>query len=187
MTLSSGGSFPAEYEAEFIDLPGSGEADFTFTDGRGPDRVRAIAVVPTGATPWTGTFAATDPPTRLAVSGIFATPNPTVLSAVVRGTPFLVNARRPANYELVRSGGPVVAVQQAIDDMLLLLVTPWAVAAVGSAGVAWTTRRIAIEGIRLDEIEAGWLRGVADPDDAEPREFAIALATGDVIGGAAIS
>jgi hypothetical protein len=70
---------------------------------------------------------------------------------------------------------------------MLLLVTGWAITAVGSDGDLWTTDRIAIDGLRVDEVSDGWARGVADPDDDEPRDFALDLATGRVIGGAGVT
>lgn len=61
--------------------------------------------------------------------------------------------------------------------------TPWTIGAIGSDSVAWESPRIAIEGLRLDEVEEGWLRGVADPEDDEPTQYAIDLATGELRGG----
>lgn len=84
------------------------------------------------------------------------------------------------------SDGPVLSVEQIVAAALLLLTTPWSSTAVGAEGPLWSTPRIAVEGIRIDEIDGGWLRGVADPEDDEPRDFAIDLRNGEVVGGAGI-
>jgi hypothetical protein len=63
-------------------------------------------------------------------------------------------------------------------ENVLLLATPWTVIGIGSDGVPWTTRRLAIDGLRLDESQDGLVAGVADPKDLEPRDFVIDLRTG---------
>ena len=65
----------------------------------------------------------------------------------------------------------------------MLLLTPWSITGVGPDGVAWTSRRVAIEDLRVDEVDDCWLRGVADPDDEESRDFAVNYRTGEVVGG----
>lgn len=101
-----------------------------------------------------------------------------------RGTAFLVDVLDPATYEVIAGDGSIIAVEAVREAGLLLLATPWWVTAVGHGAVAWRSPRIAINGVRLDEMDDGWLHGVADPDDDEPRDFAIDLATGELVGGA---
>jgi hypothetical protein len=43
--------------------------------------------------------------------------------------------------------------------------------------------RGAIESLRMDEVMGGRLAGVADPHDAEPRDFVVDLETGRHEGG----
>ncbi|MCP2237473.1 hypothetical protein [Prauserella halophila] len=93
----------------------------------------------------------------------------------------------PEGFDVVLTPGPVVAAEELAAEAVLLLVTPWAITAVGISGVLWTTPRIAIDGLRVDEASDGWVGGVADPDDDEPRDFAVELATGQVVGGAMIA
>lgn len=181
--LSKGEPFPQEYEAEVVDAPTTGEADFTFTDGLGRARSTTVSVIPWEGRAWTGAFRAGDPVAARATSGLFTTPCPTVLCAVVRGTAFLVDVGSPDAYDVVATDGPVMSVERAVDARLLLLVTPWSVTAVGPTGVSWTSPRIAFESVRVDEADGGWLRGVADADDDEPRDFALDLSTGELVGG----
>ncbi|MGH2708856.1 MAG: hypothetical protein ACRDJK_11250, partial [Actinomycetota bacterium] len=96
----------------------------------------------------------------------------------------LVDVDTPERFEILDTAGPVVAVRPVVSDGLLLLASPWAVTALGEDGVRWQTGRLAIERIRLDEIEGGRLAGVADPDDDEPRDFVVDLQTGRHEGGA---
>jgi hypothetical protein len=118
------------------------------------------------------------------MSGLFATPNPEVLCAVERGTVFLIDVLNPANYVVVPTEGIVTAVVTAPDEGLLLLASPWSITAIGEQGKVWDSARISIEDLRIDEIADGWLRGVADPEDDEPRDFALDLVTGSIVGGA---
>jgi hypothetical protein len=80
-----------------------------------------------------------------------------------------------------------MAVASLPEVNLLLLATPWLVTAIGPDGVAWQTKRLAIDGLRLDETDRSRLAGVADPDSAEPREFMIDLLTGSHQGGAMVT
>jgi hypothetical protein len=105
---------------------------------------------------------------------------------VERGTAFLGDVLRPDHFTAVKTAGPVVAAYEVASEDCLLLVTPWAITAVGREGVLWTTERIAIDGLRIDEVADGWLRGVSDPDDEEPGDFAVEMATGRLVGGAGI-
>ena len=76
---------------------------------------------------------------------------------------------------------------ELLDYQLLLLITPWSIAALATDGVQWATQRVAIDGLRVDTVESGWLRGVADPEDDEARHFSLELASGGVIGGSGIA
>jgi hypothetical protein len=106
---------------------------------------------------------------------------------VERGAAFLVDVLRPADGYLVTTDGPVVGVEELVGEGYLLLLTPWTITAVDSRGTAWTSRRLAIEGFRVDGVDDDRIVGVADPDDEESRDFAIELRSGEVIGGAGVS
>ena len=176
-------TFFAEYEVRRIDLPPAGDVDCVFAESGSGTQATAVLVEPWSGPSWVGSFAAADPDLRRAVSGVFATPSSVRLCVVERGTAFLVDVLKPADYVVVPTEGPVVGVESLVEEDRLILVTPWSVAGVDDRGFAWNSRRIAIESIRIDEAEGGWLRGVADSDDDEPRDFAIDLGTGDVVGG----
>ena len=182
MTIKFDDVFPASYEVAVIDSvlddalvferPGSvsnGEVvvEVTTDDGRC----------------WVGAARAGGPSVRGALSGVFSTPAKTRLLLVGRGDAFLVDVTAPERFEAIDTGGPVVGIRPVLDEGLLLVVSPWVITALGEDGVRWQTDRLAIEGIRLDEVEGGRLAGVADPDDDEPRDFVVDLHTGRHEGG----
>jgi hypothetical protein len=179
-------AFLAEFEAWRVDAPPAGEADFAFTDGRGRSWACTVTVDPWSGPAWTATF--TVDPERMtgALSGLFRTPSLTTLCVVERGVAFLVDVLRPSDGHLVPTDGPVVGVEELVDEAYLLLLTPWTITAVTAGGAAWTSRRVALDGIRVDGVDDGWLFGVADPSD-EPHGFAIDLRTGEMVGGAGVS
>jgi hypothetical protein len=184
VTLSQRGAFPAEYEAGIVDAPPAGVADFTLNAGPDSTRVVTIKVLPQHDTmPWVANVAVPEPTRATTISGIFSTPCLTTLCLIEGGTAVLIDVRRPDAHQIVPTDGPVLVVREALEDSLLLLVTPWAITAVGAGEVRWTSRRIAIEEIRVDSIKSGWLRGMADPDD-EAHDFAVELSTGQLVGGA---
>lgn len=181
--IRRGVDFPAEYVVDRGDVS---QADFVI--GASDEVGRAVLVTPLGDDPaWTAALAAPKPLLRAACSGEFASPCPEVVLLAERGTVFWVEVGHPADYRVIRTEGPVVQVEPVVAEGLVLLVTPWSLTAVSQSGVAWSTTRIAIEGLRVDEVADGWLRGVADPRDEEPRDFAVDLATGEVVGGVDLS
>lgn len=177
--------FGSEFDVSIADYP-AGAAHYTVAaDGAGA-RTIVITVEPSGERPWTAAFAAPDPGIR-ALTALLSTPSPTGLCVIERGTVFLGDVRDPGGFSVVDTKGPVVGAEELTSEGLLLLLTPWEITAVGTDGVLWTTGRIAIDGLRVDEVDGGWVRGVADPDDEEPRDFALDLVNGHVIGGAEIA
>lgn len=176
--------FPAEFDAALADYP-SADPDRAFSAEGAGARAMLVAIEPSGAPTWTASFAAPDPG-RSALSALLRTPSPTVLCVVERGTAFLGDVRQPDSFTVLSTPGPVVAAESLVTERVLLLLTPWAIAAISPSGVQWVTPRIAIDGLRVDGIAQGWVRGVADPEDDEPRDFAVELSTGQVAGTSSI-
>jgi hypothetical protein len=132
---------------------------------------------------WTGGLRAGGPSVGSPHTGIHATPARDRVLVVARGDAYLIDVGKPAAYEAAATGGPVVVVKPIAREKVLLLATPWTVTGIGGDGVLWTTRRLAIDGLRLDESRDGLVAGVADPHDLEPRDFVIDLRTGSHEGG----
>ncbi len=184
MMLRSG-HFAQAYEVFVGDYDPAGQPDYEYVPASGHVPGTRICVDPFTGPSWTGSFAA-DASGERGVSGLFGTPGPEWLCVVQRGTPFLVNVLDPAQGSIVAVGGPVRVVEQLVEQFLLLLVTSWTITAVGVGVPLWTTSRIAIEEVRVDEVIDGVLFGVADPDAVEPRDFTVDQRTGEVVDGAGV-
>lgn len=179
MMLKALPPFPGAYRAEIVELPPVGGPDYTFPSGAVSGRATMILIQPEDGSPWVGRFVGA-PSYRRGLTGLYGTPSPVHLCVLERGTSSLVDVTNPAATQVVPSDGPVRDVQPVIDAGVLLLATPWTDIAFGSGSIAWTSPRLAIEGLRLDDVHDHYLLGVADPDD-EPREFALDLRTGALV------
>jgi hypothetical protein len=183
--ISRDDTFPADYEAQILDEARNAEPTHQFrrSDSQGTSPM-FVEVVPNDGAPWVAFVEKPRPTVKSTLSGIYATPNPARALILASGDAYLVDVHDPDKYEPVDTAGPVVALLPAVSDGLLLLASPWTVTAIGPEGVAWQTGRLAIDGLRLDEIGEGRIAGVADPDsDDESRDFAIDLRTGAHEGG----
>jgi hypothetical protein len=183
MTVQPDRSFDADYDVEPLsDLPSALDYDFQEPD-MAPKSDLLLRVTRDDGSSWTGGVRAGGPSLGSPNTGIYTTPNKNRLLAVARGDAYLIDVEDPANYEALSTGGPVVAVKPIPGENVVLLATPWDVTAIGPDGVLWTTGRLAIDGLRLDESQGGRVAGVADPKDLEPRDFVIDLHTGKHEGG----
>jgi hypothetical protein len=173
--------FPREYDVFDAEAsPSAPDHEFSAT-GAGA-RSALVLIQPWAGPSWVGSFAAPEPNTP-ALSAFAGTPRPTGLCVIERGTAFLGDVLQPARFVALATHGPITRVAEVPAERILLLVTPWSIAAVTADGLVWSTERIAVEGLRIDEAIDGWAHGVADPDDEESRDFSVELATGRVIGG----
>jgi hypothetical protein len=154
----------------------------------------AIQVTPDVGKPWTASITVASGALRSAITGLFPTPDAHLLCVIEDGTGFLIDVRKPATYPIenlatpgywvIDSDGPITAATPAQRNGKLVLTTPWSIIIIDHGGILWSTSRLSIESLRIDEVYAGWLRGVADPDGDEPRDFSIELSSRRHIGGA---
>jgi hypothetical protein len=114
----------------------------------GPPTV--VDVLPQPGERWVGSFAAGG---LGGVSGVFATPAPAQLCVVVDGLAYVVDVHNPGS-------GAVIAHDQVwqvefIEEpaRLLLLIRFIDIVALGEAGIAWRTPRVAVDGLRV--VQAG--------------------------------
>jgi hypothetical protein len=176
-------SFEGDYDVDpLIDMPSVIDYDFHGA-GVTPRPDLLLQVTTANGKSWTGGVRAGGPSVASAATGALTTPNKNRLLVLARGDAYLIDVQAPTNYRALSTGGPVVAFKPVPREKVLLLATPWDVTAIGTDGVLWTTGRLAIDGLRLDESQDGWIAGVADPGDLEPRDFAIDLRTGKHEGG----
>jgi hypothetical protein len=183
MTLQLDRSFDADYDVEpLIDMPS--DLDYYFHEqDSAPKPDLLLKVTECDGSSWTGGVRAGGPSVGSPSTGIYTTPNKSRVLVVAKGDAYLIDIQDPTNYKALSTGGPVVAVKPIKKENVLLLATPWDVTAIGQDGVLWTTGRLAIDGLRLDESQDGRVAGVADPRDLEPRDFVIDLRTGKHEGG----
>jgi hypothetical protein len=184
--ISEGRPFQASYQVRQLDELPSGEVTELRPTGQSGSGGLIFEVDPGDGDPWIG-FARPGPiGSRNAATGLFSTPDPGRLCVITRGTAYLVDAAT-RRYESLALPDPVIFAPSLTDVGLLLLATPWRVMAIGREGPAWTTGRLAVDGLRLDESDGSHLVGVADPDSPEPREFVINLLNGSHRGGAVVT
>jgi hypothetical protein len=180
-------SFEGDYDIEpLMHMPSALDYDF-HEPGVTPRPDLLLQVTTANGKSWTGGVRAGEPSVASAVTGALTTPNKNRLVVLARGDAYLIDVQDPTNYRALSMGCPVVAVKPVPRENVLLLATPWDATAIGPDGVLWTTGRLAIDGLRLDESQDGWIAGVADPRDLEPRDFAIDLRTGKHEGGVPFS
>lgn len=178
-------AFPADYQAQLLEEQTVGGASYAFgREGQPASGVDVLIEVrlPDGER-WVGAVRRPPPTVKGALTAYHPTPYPRRVCVVAGGDAYLIDVDQPKAFEVLDTGGPVVAVHSVVSDGLLLLASPWVVTAIDHNGRAWQTERLAINGVRLDETDDGRLAGVADPDDDEPRDFLIDLRTGRHEGG----
>lgn len=175
-------SFHREYDISVTDNL-SAAPDYEFAGPNAGARSVFVTVAPWTESSWTATFASPDPGRR-ALSALLATPSPTGLCVVERGTAFLGDVRDPQRFTRLPISGPVVSKMELPSENLLLLVTPRSISGIAASGLPWKTRRIAVDQIHVNGSVSGQAHGVADPGDDGSCDFEIDLTNGQVVGGA---
>lgn len=118
-------------------------------------------------------------------TGVYACPNPDGLCAVAGGYAYVIDTTRP-EHSIHVGLKPVAEVRVLPEQELLLFVGFHSMAAWGRDGLAWETRRLSWEGLRLETVKDGVLHGfgwnlMTDREVA----FTVDLKTGESEGGAA--
>ncbi len=115
-------------------------------------------------------------------TGIFACPHPDELCAVAGGYAYLIDTLHPERCTLLTLK-PVIAVTKS--NNLLLFSGFHIIQAWGHAGLAWETKRLSWEGIRVAEITATEIVGFGwNLQTDKEVEFRVDLRTGSHTGGA---
>ena len=113
-------------------------------------------VIPVGSELWVGGFECGPG----GVTGLFATPSPSVLCVVAKGQGFWVPVLSPANYEMIRSI-PIQEVVVVPGVRKLIFVDHTRLAAYGPSGFLWITDDISWDGLKVTEITTEVIRGTA--------------------------
>jgi hypothetical protein len=116
-------------------------------------------------------------------SGVWACPWAEEICLVAGGYAYVVNTAAPERCTQIALR-PVVEVRVLAEAGLLLFVGFHALAAWGVDGLAWQTRRLSWEGVRIAEVEGDSLRGWGwDLKTNREVEFWVDLKTGSAVGG----
>ncbi|MDR3738787.1 MAG: hypothetical protein P4L40_07165 [Terracidiphilus sp.] len=92
-------------------------------------------------------------------TGLWSTPQPTVLCAVAGGYAYLIDTGAPERFTMLPYR-PVFAVLPAVESGLLLFAGNRSILAWGAHGVAWESPKLSDEGLTLTGIEGDVLRGL---------------------------
>ena len=116
-------------------------------------------------------------------TGVYACPNPDEVCAVAGGYAYVIDTVRPER--TVHIGlKPVAEVRVLKEDGLLLFVGFHSMVGWGASGLAWATKRLSWEGVKITEIADGVVRGLGwDLMKDKEVEFLVDLRTGGVEGG----
>jgi len=116
-------------------------------------------------------------------SGVWACPNPEEICLVAGGYAYVVSTAEPRVCVQIALR-PVVEVRVLAEAELLVFVGFHALVGWGGDGLAWETRRLSWEGVRIEGVEGESLRGVGwDLRTDKEVGFAVDLKTGECLGG----
>ena len=181
--------FEAKYSVERLDSPPRGrvrEFRQPRRSGRAGELVLEtgseslwLEVNPSDGESWIGGFECG--PGRL--TGLFATPSPDVVCVVVKGQGFWVPVLLPGDVEIIRSL-PIQEVFAIPGKPILVFADYTELEAYGEGGFLWRTERLAWDGLKVTEVTAETIRGMAWDSPAN-REvpFAVDTESGASEGG----
>ncbi len=111
-------------------------------------------------------------------TGLWSAPNPDEICAVSGGYAYLIDTKAPERFAMIEYR-PVLDVRPALEPGLLLFVGHRSILAWGREGRAWESEKLSDEGVTIDSVDGGVLRGRGWEmmSDAE-RPFALDLNTG---------
>jgi hypothetical protein len=117
-----------------------------------------------------------------APTGLWSCPKPEEICAVSGGYAYLIDTAAPERFTML-AYRPVLAVRPAVEEGLLLFAGHRSILAWGREGQAWESERLSDEGLTIDAIESGILRGTGwemQTDKEVP--FAVDLRSGRRMG-----
>jgi hypothetical protein len=180
-------TFPHDYEVELAEElpPRPGRVkQFYFPGGseRGGRDGILLEVIPTGAARWIGIFA------RRKIcsgdrSGVFSCPDRRTLCVVSDSRGYIVHADDPGVWQEVPCE-PVDDVVCSPEAGLILFADFTHLVAYGPDGMAWKTKRLSWDGLKITEVTRERIRGVAwDPFVDQEVDFLVDTRTGCHEGG----
>ena len=114
-----------------------------------------------------------------APTGLWSCPRPEEICAVSGGYAYLIDTTAPERFTML-AYRPVLAVRPAVEEGLLLFAGHRSILAWGCGGQAWESERLSDEGLTIDGIEDGILRGTGWEMRADKEvPFAVDLRSGE--------
>lgn len=142
-----------------------------------------LRVTPAHGTEWVGMYPAGG---LGSLRGVYATPSPSTLCVVVGGAAYLTEVERPSESTQLAMD----QVEQVVaigEHRLLLLVSPADMVAVGSRGIAWQSRDLATDDLRVSRVTPYGIECTDDLRGSESTAFIVdpntGLATRRGLGG----
>jgi hypothetical protein len=192
-------SFAHDYEVEeaeyvpaesggLIELGGAAPKPRFFPANIESDLERLTAAVlrikPDQGEPWLGVFACGfDSP--FVVDAVFSTPDPEKVCVIAGGYSYIFSAANPRMWDRLPVV-PVVHAHSVPESDMLVFGDFTRLAAYGSTGLLWVTERLTWDGIKVNQIADGVVRGFGwDATTGRDLEFTVSLSTGEHTGGAA--
>ena len=170
--------FTREYRAEILEeVPGDGQICY-FPEAQCESPLLVRFTLPDGAS-WVGGFGGGSLAAR-ACTGVFASPSPTQSCVVSRGRAYLVEVREPGETMVLLSE----LVTQVVADVpagALLLADPWQLHAYGTAGLSWSSGRIATEGFQVLSADERIVVVRMEDPDGELEDRRIDVRTGQFV------
>lgn len=91
-------------------------------------------------------------------TGLWSAPNPEEICAVCGGYAYLIDTAHPERFAMIEVR-PVLEVRAADAEGLLLFVGHRSIVAWGVNGQAWESEKLSDEGVTIDGVDGGVLRG----------------------------
>jgi len=108
-----------------------------------------------------------------------------MLCVIAGGYGYVLDTRKPEQWAKIEQR-PVVELKPLPDHQLILFTGFTSITALGTNGIAWTTKRLSWEGIRVSEIRQARVFGFGwDAVTDKEFPFEVDLKTGEHTGGAA--
>jgi hypothetical protein len=181
-------SFCQAYECKLVDAPPTGGVPmYCYPGGIVGGWVRGVGVEITPhstAECWIGSFADGSLSPR-AASGAFSHPCPNKLLVVAKGDGYVVNVNDPREFSRIDRSLPIMGVIPLPDAGVIVLYDFTGMVAIGAGGIVWETPRLSWDGLTIEGVLSGVIRGTGwDSANNCNVHFEVIASSGECKGGA---
>jgi hypothetical protein len=181
-------SFPHDYEVSILnELPENQDLFDTYYYPYGAPTptlrgLRFMVNPGAGAKPWIGVAAFKSKFPNTEATGIYACPNPSEFCVVTDGHAVILDSGNPTLWTNVPRV-PVLDVKLLLEHQMMIFIDNARISAWGKSGLIWTTRPLALNGVRLIHADDQLIYGEAEAANGCIRSFQTDLQTGRCTGG----